>query len=54
MKSTETTGETPAWRHANDHGVARKLKRIVAHPFTFIVLVWMLLFAAFYLATEFL
>ena len=50
MKSHETTD----WSLANAAQTGtRKFKQFLYHPFTFIVLVWVFLWLAFYVASEF-
>ncbi len=50
MKSNETT----VWSLALAANTGtQKFKRFLSHPFTFIVLVWVFLWLAFYFVTEF-
>lgn len=46
--------KTARWPRPNHLRVAsRKLKELVRHPFTLIVLIWVLLWLVFYLVTTF-
>ena len=50
MKSNQTT----IWSLANTANIgSQKFKRFLTHPVTFIVLVWVFLWLAFYVVTEF-
>ena len=50
MKCNETTAASFAT--TNSAGT-QKIKRFFGHPFTFIVLVWVFLWLAFYVANKF-
>ena len=46
--------KTDLWQTPNSlQTLSRKIKEVINHPFTFIVLVWVFLWLVFYLVTDF-